>query len=199
MASSLNTSGTKGTGVHHTVDALGYSWSYTTYTKLQRMRWARFHSSTRPSKKLALLSTRLNSQRCVSAANHHTADQYSKTGRTKPLKYLSRSDWLWNTRQFFPKKPSLWETTGETERRCFSTCNLSNVSLKILKSTDFLRTAPSYTRVNVRMHISECIWMTFVFFMFNFQLFIHILVLIMNIIKVVFFFTYSISGIRSGK
>ena len=32
-----------------------------------------------------------SSLRCVSAAEHQTAEQYSKTGRTKPRKHLPRS------------------------------------------------------------------------------------------------------------
>ena len=37
------------------------------------------------------------SLRCVSAAEHHTAEQYSKTGKTKPQKHLPMSNLSWNT------------------------------------------------------------------------------------------------------
>ena len=50
---------------------------------------------------------RSSSLMCVSAAENHTAGQYSKTGRTKPRKQLPRSDLSWNTRQDFLKIPSL--------------------------------------------------------------------------------------------
>ena len=63
---------------------------------------------------------------------HHTAEQYSKTGKTKPQKHLPMSNLSWNTRQDFLKIPSLWEAALETERRCFSKVNLeSNVTPKI--------------------------------------------------------------------
>ena len=55
-------------------------------------RWARLHSITPPARKPALLTTLSSSLRCESAAEHHTAEQYSKTGRTKLQKDLRRSD-----------------------------------------------------------------------------------------------------------
>ena len=78
------------------------------------------HSNTPPVSNRAPLTTRSSSPRCVSAAEHHTAEQYSKTDRTKPRKHLPRSDLSWNTRQDFLKAPSLSEAAIETERRCFS-------------------------------------------------------------------------------
>ena len=42
----------------------------------------------------------------VSAAEHHGAEQYSKTGRINTQKHLSRSDLLLNTRDGFLKIPS---------------------------------------------------------------------------------------------
>ena len=47
-------------------------------------RWARLHSKTPPAPKPALLTTLSSSLMCESAAEHHTAAQYSKTSRTKP-------------------------------------------------------------------------------------------------------------------
>ena len=77
-----------------------------------------------PAKKQAPLTTRSSSLRCVSVAEHHTAEQYSKIGKTKPQKHLPMSNLTWNTRQDFLKIPSLWEAALETERRCFSRVNL---------------------------------------------------------------------------
>ena len=54
-------------------------------------RWARFHSKIPPARKPALLTTLSSSLRCESAAEHHTAEQYSKTGRTKLQKDLRRA------------------------------------------------------------------------------------------------------------
>ena len=44
--------------------------------------------------------------RCVLAAEHQTAEQSSKTGKTKPLKHLPRSSLSWNTCQDFLKIPT---------------------------------------------------------------------------------------------
>ena len=46
--------------------------------------WAMSHLSTLPVRNWAPLTARFSSLRCVSAAKHHTAEQYSKMGRTKP-------------------------------------------------------------------------------------------------------------------
>ena len=50
------------------------------------------HSNTPPVRNQAPLTTRSSSLRCVLAAEHQTAEQYSKTGRTKPRKRLPRSN-----------------------------------------------------------------------------------------------------------
>ena len=99
----------------------GYTWpciAYVHNTATDR-RWARSHSTTPPVKKLAPLTTRSSCLRCVSAAEHHTVEQYPKTGRTKPLKHLQRSTLSWNIRQDFLKIPNRWEAALETERRFF--------------------------------------------------------------------------------
>ena len=70
-------------------------------------RCARSHSNTPSVKKPAPLNTRFSSLRCVSAAEHHTAEHYSKMGRAKPRKHHPRSDLLWNTCKDFLKIPSL--------------------------------------------------------------------------------------------
>ena len=82
------------------------------------------HSNTPPVRNRAPLTARSSSLRFVSAAEHQTGEQYSKTGRTKPWKHLPRSDLSWNTRQDFLKIPSLWEAALEAERRCFSKVNI---------------------------------------------------------------------------
>ena len=97
-------------------------------------RCARSHSNTPPVKKLAPLTTRPSSLRCVSAAKQ-TAEQYSKTGKTKPQKHLPRSSFPWNTCQDFLKIPSRSEAALETERSCFSKVILeSNVTPNITRS-----------------------------------------------------------------
>ena len=104
---------------------------------------ARSHSNRPPVKKLAPLTMRSSSLRCVSAAEHQTAEQYSKTGKTKPLKHLPRSSLSWNTYHYFLKIPSRWEVALETEWRCFSKVILeSNVTPKIIRSSDSFSTVP---------------------------------------------------------
>ena len=78
------------------------------------------HSNTTPVRNRAPLTARPSSLRCVSAAEHQTAEQYSKTGRTKPRKHLLGSDLSWNMRQDFLKIPNLCEAALETEWKCFS-------------------------------------------------------------------------------
>ena len=78
-------------------------------------RWAMSHSNTPPVRNRAPQTARSRSLRCVSAADHHTAEQYSKTSRTKPRKHLSRSDLSWNTRQDILKIPSIWAAALETK------------------------------------------------------------------------------------
>ena len=100
-------------------------------------RRAMSHSNTPPVRNRAPLTTRSGSLRCVSAAEHHTAEHYSKTGRTKSKMHLPRSDPSWNTRQDFLKIPNLWEAAPETEQRCFSNVILeSNVTPNITRSSD---------------------------------------------------------------
>ena len=70
------------------------------------------------------MTTRSSSFRCVSAAEHHTTEQDSKTGQTKIRKHLARSNLSLNTRQDLLKIPSFWDAAMETERRCFSNVHL---------------------------------------------------------------------------
>ena len=95
------------------------------------------HSSTPTVRNRAPLTSRSCSLRCVPAVEHHTAGQYSKMGRTKPRKHLSRSYLAWNTHQGFLKIPSLWEAALETKWRCFSKISLeSNDTPNITRSSD---------------------------------------------------------------
>ena len=86
-------------------------------------RCARSHANTPPVKKLALLTTRFSSLRCVSASEHQTAEQYSKTGKTKPLKHLTRSSLSWNTCQDFLKiqavEKLLWKQSEYASQKSF--------------------------------------------------------------------------------
>ena len=79
------------------------------------------HSNTPPVRKLAPLTTRSSSLRCVSAAEHHTTEQYSKTGRTEPRKNLRKNDLSWNTRHDFLKIPVFetlfWKPSEDPSQR----------------------------------------------------------------------------------
>ena len=106
--------------------------------------WAISHSNTPPVRNRASLTARSSSLRCVSVAEHQTAEQYSKTGRTKPRKHLPRNDLSWNTRQEFLNIRNLSEAAMETERRCFSKVILeSNVTHNIIRSSGSFSTVPS--------------------------------------------------------
>ena len=106
-------------------------------------RWAMSHLNTPPVRKRSPLTARSSSLRGVSAAEHHTAKQYSKTGWTKPRKHLPRSDLSWNTYQDLLKIASLWQTALETERIWFSKVILkSNVTPNITRSSDSFSKVP---------------------------------------------------------
>ena len=93
------------------------------------------HSNTAPVKKHSLLPTQSSSLRCISAAEHHTTEQYSKTVSRKLVKHISRSTLSRKTRQDFLKIPSLWEAAQETEWRSFWNVILeSNVTPNISRS-----------------------------------------------------------------
>ena len=59
---------------------------HTQYCYTDRRR-AMSHSNTPPVRNRPPLTVRSSSLRCVSAAEHHTVEQYQKTGRTKPRKH----------------------------------------------------------------------------------------------------------------
>ena len=106
------------------------------------------HSNTPPVRNRTPLTARSSSLRCVSAAEHQTAEQYSKSGRTKPRKHLPRSALSWNTRQDFLKIPSLCEAALKTERTCFSKVIFeSNVTPKItVLGSRLFNSLPEYLR-----------------------------------------------------
>ena len=102
-----------------------------------------YDSNTLPVKKRAPLTAWLISLRFVSAAEKHTAQQYSTTGRTKPRKHLTRSNLEWNTCQDFLKIPSMREAVLKTKHWCFSKVILeSNVAPNITRSSNPFSTLP---------------------------------------------------------
>ena len=106
-------------------------------------RWAMLHLNTPPVRNRSPLTARSSSLRCVSAADHHTAEQYSKTGRKKPQKQLPSRDLSWNTRHDFLKIPNLREASLENERRYFSKVILeSNVTPNITRLSESFSTVP---------------------------------------------------------
>ena len=101
-------SGTQGTGRAPQSGCIGlHLILYSIHNTATDRQWERLQLSTPPAKNQALLTMRSSSLRCVSAAEHHTAEQYSKTGKTKPPKHLKMSNLSCNTRQDFLKIPSL--------------------------------------------------------------------------------------------
>ena len=107
-------------------------------------RWARLQSETPRAWKPATLTSLSSSLRCESAAKHRTAEQYSKTDRTKLQKDFKRSDRSWNTCQDFHIIPSLWAAALETEQWWFSKVILtSKVTHNITRSADSFNTVAS--------------------------------------------------------
>ena len=99
------------------------------------------HSSTRPVKKHAPLTTRSSSVSCVLAAEHHTAEQYSKTG-IKPRKNLPRSDLSWNTLEKIfniqSLEKQLWKPSDDAAHR--SSWNQMSLRIYISSSSDSVST-----------------------------------------------------------
>ena len=116
---------------------------YSIHSTATDWRWVMSHANKHPVRNRTPLTTRSSCLRRVSATDHHTAEQYSKTGWTKPWTRLTSSDLSWNTRQDFLKIPSLWEAALETERRYFSNVILkSHVTTNIKRSSDSFSTGP---------------------------------------------------------
>ena len=84
---------------------------YSIHNTVTDLRCARSHSNN-PQLRNYNTTTRSSSLSCVSAAEHNTAEQDSKTGWTKPRKHLTRIRLSWNTCQEFLKIPSLSEAVG---------------------------------------------------------------------------------------
>ena len=140
QSTSRNRTGTCGSGRHHKEGASRYTWSYTAYIILPQIDDQQCHAQQTPMqlKKLAPLTTRSSSWRWVSAAEHHTTEQYSKTGSTKPRLHFPRSNPSWNTREEFLKIPNLWEAALEAQRRWSSKFILelnvtANISSKVIR------------------------------------------------------------------
>ena len=132
-----------------------WTWSYTAYPVRPQIDDEQY---THPVRKRAPLTTRSSSLRCVSAAEHHTAEQYSKTGLTKPRQHLPSSDRSWNIRQDFLKIPSLWEAALKTERQCFSKVILaSNITQNISGSSDSFSTVPPIVNWS-NWECTNCAW-----------------------------------------
>ena len=106
-------------------------------------RLARLHSKT-PTTPLTTLSSNLRRE---SAAEHHTTEKYSKTGRTKLQKDFRRGYRSWNTYQDFLMIQRLRAATLKTDRRCLIKVILaSSVTPNMRRSADSFSTVPS--RVN---------------------------------------------------
>ena len=103
-------------------------------------RWAGFQSKTPLAGKPALLTTLSRSLSCDSTAEHCTAEQYYKPGRTKLQKDLRRSDRSWNTCQDFLIIKSLWAAASTVNR-----------AEALLKGHLSIKGYPQYNKVS-RLH-----------------------------------------------
>ena len=106
----------------HEERASGYTWTRAAYIILPLNDDVQcLHSNTSPVNKQAPLTTWSGSVRFLLAAEHHTAENNSKTDRIKPIKLLPWSNLSWTARHDFLKIPNLIIVTNfKTEQRCFS-------------------------------------------------------------------------------
>ena len=133
--------GTYGTRIeHHKEGDAGNTWSYTAYTVQSQIDNEQCHTQTHPQvKKCSSLTARWISLRCVSAAEHHTAEQYSKTGRTKlPSKHLPRS--IMEFSPWLPKvfEKLLWQPSEDASQMSSWNTTSHNIS----RSSDSFSTVP---------------------------------------------------------
>ena len=105
-AQRVTRTGTYGSVKHHNEEIGLHLFLYDIYNTAIDRRCARSQANTLIVKKLAPLTTRSSSLRCVSTAEHHTAEHYYKTSMTKLRKHLPRSNLSWNACQDFLKNPS---------------------------------------------------------------------------------------------
>ena len=122
------------------------------------------HSNTPPLRKQAPLTTRSSSLRSVSAAEHHTAEQYSQTGRTNPQKHLPRSNIQYHRilartssrYQFFEKL--LWKPREDASQRS----SWNQMSLPIYQDilgvydTVYIKIYWEYMIPNISRYIGNC-------------------------------------------
>ena len=107
-------------------------------------RWATSHSNT-PQVKNGTTGYTVSSLRRVTAVEHHTAEQYSKPGRTKPRKRLPRKNRSWHTSTVFLKIQCLWEAALEIKRACFSKVILESNATPNISRSDSFSTIPPVT------------------------------------------------------
>ena len=122
-----------------------------------------------PRNQHSILTTLSSSLRCESAAEHHTAEQYSKTGKKNLQQDLRMIDWSWNTCQDFLIIPSLWTATLEIARTWVTSKVIlaSNVTSNITRSADSFSTVPS------RINGIYCVWIVIVLVLLEFNLIPH--------------------------
>ena len=89
------------------------------------------YSKTRPVQNLVPPTALSSSLMCVSAAEYHTEEQYSKTVSTKPVKTSPKKQPISEYSPRLPEIPRIWESALETERRCFTKSSWNQMSLPI--------------------------------------------------------------------
>ena len=109
------------------------------------------------------MPTRSSGLSCVSGAEHHSPEQYSKTGSTKPRKHLSRNNISWNTWQDFFKIPlPLRRCSRNRAKMRFKSrfgikCHYQYNKVKQTNNNDLLEKDGSIQRLLARSR--QCIWL----------------------------------------
>ena len=112
---------------HHKVGALDNIWSCTALIILPQINDVQGHNQASHllNKKQAPVTTRSSNLRCVPAAEHYIAKQYSKTGRTKPRKHLPRATYHEILARTFSRyqgsEKLLWKLSEDASQK--SSCN----------------------------------------------------------------------------
>ena len=112
-----------------------------THNRIQLLQ--NYKRSTQPAKKLPPLTTGFNCLRCGSAYEHNTAEQYSKTGKTKRRKHLTIEAigyeilfWIFKCSRYQAFAKLFMKQNGDDSQRSSLTSNLTQ-NIKVCR----LRTA----------------------------------------------------------
>ena len=126
---------------------------YSIHNTATDRRWERSQLIMPPAIKQAPLTTRSSSLRCVSAAEHHTAEQYSKTGKTKPQKASPNEQFIMEYPPGLPRDTKSLRSCSEDQAKMLLKGKLeSNVTPNISRSSDSFSTVQELAKTTALRH-----------------------------------------------